>query len=86
METMLGEFKAAFLELKSNKSCDHDKIRVNVLEGIFDDIHIFNITELVDAILNGFSGEKYTLGVFIDLPFYGSINIYSIKNKSLSWF
>lgn len=68
---MVSESKAEFLELKGNKTCDHDNINVNVLKGIFDDIkqpliHIFNITELVDAILNGFSEEKQKLDALID--------------------
>ena len=40
----------------------------------------------MDATLNGFSGEKYTLGAFIDLSLLGKLNIYSIKVKSLSWY
>ena len=54
------------------------------------------ITKLVDAILNGFSEEKYTLRVFIDLPkAFNTVNhqilpnklsIYVITGKSLSWF
>ena len=52
--------------------------------------------ELVDKILNGFSEEKYTLGIFIDLSkafdtvdhqiLLKKINLYGVKGKSLEWF
>ena len=54
------------------------------------------IVELVDKILNGFSEEKYTPGVFIDLSkafdtvdhqiFLKKLSLYGVKGKSLEWF
>ena len=54
------------------------------------------IIELVDNILNGFSEDKYTLGVFIDLSkafdtvdhqiLLAKLNMYGIQGKSLQWF
>ena len=54
------------------------------------------IVELVDKILNGFSEEKYTLGVFIDLSkafdtvdhqiLLKKLSLYGVKGKSLEWF
>ena len=53
------------------------------------------IVELVDKILNGFSEEKYTLGVFIDLSkafdtvdhqILLKLSLYGVKGKSLEWF
>lgn len=38
----------------------------------------YAITELVDAILNGFSEEKYILGAFIDLS-----NTFGIVNHQI---
>ena len=56
----------------------------------------YAITELVDEILNGFSNDKYTLGVFIDLSkafdtvnhqiLLKKLSIYGVKGKSLKWF
>ena len=54
------------------------------------------IVELVDKILNGFSEEKYTLGIFIDLSkgfdtvdhqiLLKKLSLYGVKGKSLEWF
>ena len=54
------------------------------------------IVELVDKILNGFSEEKYTLGVFTDLSkafdtvdhqiLLKKLSLYGVKGKSLEWF
>ena len=54
------------------------------------------IVELVDKILNGFSEEKYTLGVLIDLSkafdtvehqiLLKKLSLYGVKGKSLEWF
>ena len=54
------------------------------------------IVELADKILNGFSEEKYTLGVFIDLSkafdtvdhqiLLKKLSLYGVKGKSLEWF